>query len=212
MCLCRRVKCRLAHISTRPGDSLIDIGSIDIGAWFLVRDIDACSITIEKVEGHLLNRGGFRTRVQVAQGIYVGRAMIAHQEAPGLIGKASLKVLRCLLVRMMFPYDSLQMSWVDIHSLVKFLREVNEPGHRFASMRVHVLSINTSPCQRRRSGLLLLSKLPCRKPGRSARQHRYTPVTLTAKVSCQSAGVISHRGAVGPPMPLLFTSTSTRPK
>src|SRR5258708_16043593 len=48
--------------------------------------------------------------------------------------------------------------------------------------------------------------------GRNARQHRYVPVTLTAKVSSQSAGAISHRGAVGPPMPLLFTSISTRPK
>src|SRR2546423_2215030 len=38
--------------------------------------------------------------------------------------------------------------------------------------------------------------------GRNARQHRHTPVTLTAKGSCQSTGVISHRGAVGPPMPL----------
>src|SRR5260370_6725352 len=136
-----------ADISTRPGDSLIDIGSIDIGAWVLVGDIDARSITIEKVEGHLLNRGGFRMRIQVAQGIDMGRAMIAHQEAPGLIGKAALKVLRCLLVRMMFPYDGLQMPWVDIHSLVNLLREVNEPRHRFASIRVHVLAINTSLCQ-----------------------------------------------------------------
>src|SRR6266487_7025943 len=167
-------------IGAEPGDSLVDISGTDVSAWFFMRDIDAGGITIEKIEGHFINRRSLSARVQVAQGIYMGRAMIAHQEAPGLIGKAALKVLRCLLVRMMFLYKGLQMPWVDIHSLVNFLREVNEPGHRFASMRVHVLSINTSPCQRRRSGLLLLSKLPCRKPGRSARQHRYTPVTLTA--------------------------------
>src|SRR5260370_39760146 len=85
-----------ADISTRPGDSLIDIGSIDIGGWVLVGDIDARSITIEKVEGHLLNRGGFRMRIQVAHGIAMGLAMIAHQEAPGVMRKAALKVLPCL--------------------------------------------------------------------------------------------------------------------
>src|SRR5947209_2415442 len=44
---------------------------------------------------------------------------------------------------MVFPYDGLQMPWVDMHSLLNLLREVNEPGHRFASIRVHVLSIVT---------------------------------------------------------------------
>src|SRR6266545_2637321 len=47
--------------------------------------------------------------------------------------------------------------------------------------------------------------------GSSARQHRKVPVTLTRSTSCQSAGAISHSGAVGPAMPLLHTSTSTLP-
>jgi len=39
-----------ADINTRPGDSPIDIGSIDRGAGLFVRDIDAGGITIEQVE------------------------------------------------------------------------------------------------------------------------------------------------------------------
>ncbi len=48
-------------------------------------------------------------------------------------------------------------------------------------------------------------------PGRKARQASIVPVTLTRRVSSHSSSGISTSGALGPPMPLLLTSTSTRP-
>src|SRR6266699_3064845 len=95
-----------AYISARLGNSLFDVRSTDISAWFLVGNINAGSITIEQIERHCLNRGGFRARIKVAQGIDVSRAMIAHQKTSGLVGEASLKVLYRLFVCMMFPNDS----------------------------------------------------------------------------------------------------------
>src|SRR5690606_6379719 len=47
--------------------------------------------------------------------------------------------------------------------------------------------------------------------GKEARLTRNTPCTFTAKVAAQSSGSTSQRGAVGPPTPLLFTTTSTPP-
>src|SRR6266566_2499155 len=96
-----------AHISAAFGNHLINVGSADIGAWFLVGDIDTGSFAIKQIEGHLVYGRRFRSRIQVAEGIYMRRAMIAHHEASGLVREPSLEVFNRLFVRMMFPYDGL---------------------------------------------------------------------------------------------------------
>lgn len=47
--------------------------------------------------------------------------------------------------------------------------------------------------------------------GSTARQHRKTPVTLVASVSCHSSSDDSQTAEVGPAMPLLLTSVSIPP-
>lgn len=48
--------------------------------------------------------------------------------------------------------------------------------------------------------------------GITARQHRYMPPRLTARVRRHDAGSASARNRGGPIIPALLTSTSTRPK
>ena len=65
-------------IGARPGDNLVDISGTDVSARLFMRDIDTGGIAIEQIEGHFINRRSLRAGIQVAQGIDMGRAMIAH--------------------------------------------------------------------------------------------------------------------------------------
>src|SRR5260370_39037897 len=122
-----------AHIKTSFRNNSVQVTGTNIGAWFGMRDINASGLTIEKVKGHFVNRRSFRSRIQVAQGINMGRAMVAHQKSPGLVGESAFEVLDRFLMQMVFPDHGLEVPWVDMHSLIDLLGKVDHSGHRFAS-------------------------------------------------------------------------------
>jgi hypothetical protein len=96
-----------------------------------VRDVDTGGVPVEKIEIHLVDRGGVFARIQVAQGIDMGRPVIAHQQALGPVGEAPLKVFLCFPVLMVVPEDGFEVPGIDIHPLVDLLREVNQSRHKF---------------------------------------------------------------------------------
>src|SRR6266702_147286 len=95
-----------AHIQASFRHNSIQIISIDVSARLCMRNINAGGLTIEQVERHLIDGWCLRTRIQVAEGIDMCRAVIAHQKPTRLIGKASLEILHRLLVQMVFPNHS----------------------------------------------------------------------------------------------------------
>src|SRR5579884_1250993 len=149
-----------ANPCMRAGNGIIHIGAADIGARLLMREIDACSRSIEQVQCHLIYRGSFGARIQMAEGIHMCWTVIAHQQATRLIREATFKVLDRLLVRMMLPYHRLEMTRVDKHPLIDFLTKVDQSGHNSISF------INTSQYLPKRSDPHPSPKRPDQKPGK----------------------------------------------
>src|SRR5712691_12028165 len=89
-----------AHIQSSFRHNSIQIISIDVAARLCMRNINAGGLTIEQVERHLIDGWCLRTRIQVAEGIDMCRAVIAHQKPTRLIGKASFKVFHSLFMCM----------------------------------------------------------------------------------------------------------------
>src|SRR5260370_18076354 len=125
-----------AHIQPSFRHNSIQIISIDVAARLCMRDINAGGLGIEEVERHLIDGGSLWPRIQMAEGIDMCRAMIAHQQTPRLIRETTFEILDRLLMKMVLPDHGFQMAWIDLHTLINFLTKIDDPGHRLTSFEL----------------------------------------------------------------------------